>query len=58
MNQSGIIWWARPKPIRSAAAFLTKALLGRVLLVGAKVGSTVQVNAPNGILTFRITKIE
>ena len=31
--------------------------LGRVL-VGAKIGSTVQVNAPNGLLTFRITKIE
>lgn len=31
--------------------------LGRVLL-GAKVGSTVQVNAPNGMITFRITKIE
>lgn len=31
--------------------------LGRVLL-GGKVGSLVQVNAPNGILTFRITNIE
>jgi transcription elongation factor GreA len=31
--------------------------LGRVL-VGVKVGGQVQVNAPNGILTFRVTKIE
>jgi transcription elongation factor GreA len=31
--------------------------LGKALL-GAKVGQTVQVNAPNGIITFQVTKIE
>lgn len=31
--------------------------LGKALL-GVKVGETVQVNAPNGIITFRVTKID
>lgn len=31
--------------------------LGKALL-GAKVGDTVEVNAPNGLISFRITKIE
>jgi transcription elongation factor GreA len=43
--------------MRSGFRISNESPLGKALL-GAKVNQTVKVNAPNGIIQFRIVKIE
>jgi len=46
---------AEADPVNSRIS--NESPLGRAL-VGSKVGAKVQINAPNGILTFRVAKVE